>query len=270
MFYPDPQARQAVLDNFYKADGKFREYRVRARDQSIRTQLWADFQLPNGPIISIGHDITERKKNEEELRKYRDHLEEIVRDLTLALTDLNEQLQCEISERKRAEEAEHEQRTLAEVLRNTAGVLNSTLNMDEVLNFILENVGRVVAHDAGYILLLDPACENATVIRHHGFQPEEAASVEQLTFSIKDTCDLAWMVANRQPYIIPDVSEEPDWICVNGLEWVRSTAGAPIVFGDEVTGMLFLFSALPLFFGADQAERLQTFANQAAIAIQNA
>jgi PAS domain S-box-containing protein len=270
LFYPNPQEHQAMQDNFRKADGKFREYRVQTRDHSLHTQLWADFRLPNGPIISIGHDITERKKTEEELRNYRDHLEEIVMDRTLALTQLNEQLQSEISERKRAEEAEREQRALAEVLRDTAAVLNSTLDMDEVLDFILANVGRVVAHDAGYILLLDEACINASVIRHHGFGEHDEELLRSLEFSIQDTHDLASMVAHRKPFCIEDVSEDPDWVFVDGMEWVRSTAGAPVLFGEEVTGLLILLSSTSHFFCTEHAERLQTFANQASIAIQNA
>lgn len=270
LFYPDPQDRQKVLDNFNKADGMFREYRVLARDHSLHTQLWADFRLPNGPTISIGHDITERKKTEEELRNYRDHLEEIVQDRTQALTQLNEQLQCEISERKRAEEAEHEQRALAEVLRDTAAVLNSTLDMDKVLDFILANVGRVVSHDAGYILLLDDERKNASVIRHVGFDEQEQERLGPLKFSIQDMHDLASMVANRKPFCVADVEEDPNWKFVDGLEWVRSTAGAPIVFGEEVSGLLILLSGTPNFFGVEHAERLQTFANQASIAIHNA
>ena len=50
-------------------------------------------------------DITERVKAEEELRKYRDYLEEMVEERTAELTTANEQLQREITERKRSEEA---------------------------------------------------------------------------------------------------------------------------------------------------------------------
>ena len=270
LFYPNPQERQVMKENFHRADGKFREYQVWARDQSIHTQLWADFRLPNGPVISIGHDITERKRNEEELKKYRDHLEEIVLNRTLALTQLNQQLQNEISDRKRAEEAEREQRTLAEVLRDTAAVLNSTLKMDQVLDFILANVGRVVLHDAGYILLLDAERKSASVIRHHGFQQHNEELMRSLKISIRDMQDMAALVARRKPFCIADTVDDPHWIFIKGLEWVRSMAGAPVVFGEEVTGLLILLSATPQYFGEEHAERLQIFANQASIAIQNA
>jgi PAS domain S-box-containing protein len=57
-----------------------------------------------GLIINT-RDISERKQNEEELRKYREHLEELVEERTTELHKTNEQLQREIEERKRTGEA---------------------------------------------------------------------------------------------------------------------------------------------------------------------
>lgn len=80
-----------------------------------------NFQRPDGVIIpiefeskainirgkqhlsSIVRDITERKQTEQELKKYRDHLEELVRGRTAELTAVNRQLQLEMKERKRAD-----------------------------------------------------------------------------------------------------------------------------------------------------------------------
>ncbi len=56
-------------------------------------------------IIGTGIDITERKQIEDELRKHRDHLEELVTERTNELITANEQLKQEITERKRAEAA---------------------------------------------------------------------------------------------------------------------------------------------------------------------
>lgn len=55
-------------------------------------------------VLAYDRDITERKKTEIELRKYRDHLEELVKERTTELIAANEELQQEIGERKRAEE----------------------------------------------------------------------------------------------------------------------------------------------------------------------
>lgn len=56
-----------------------------------------------GGLVIVFRDITKRIQMEEELTKYRSHLEEIVRDRTIQLTRTNEQLQQEIAERKKIE-----------------------------------------------------------------------------------------------------------------------------------------------------------------------
>jgi len=55
--------------------------------------------------VSVHQDIGKRKKVEEELKKHRDHLEELVEERTVKLAEANEQLKQEIEERKPIEEA---------------------------------------------------------------------------------------------------------------------------------------------------------------------
>ena len=56
-------------------------------------------------VVGTDTDITERKWAEEELRKHREHLEELVEERTAELRTTNERLEQEIFERKRAGEA---------------------------------------------------------------------------------------------------------------------------------------------------------------------
>jgi len=55
--------------------------------------------------LAIARDITERNRAQEELRKHRDHLEDLVKERAEELVRTNQQLQQDITERKRAEEA---------------------------------------------------------------------------------------------------------------------------------------------------------------------
>ncbi|MEJ2286522.1 MAG: PAS domain S-box protein, partial [Desulfobacterales bacterium] len=59
---------------------------------------------PVGNIVTL-RDISAQKKAEVELRKYHDHLEELVGERTAELAKINAQLELEIEERKRAEGA---------------------------------------------------------------------------------------------------------------------------------------------------------------------
>ncbi len=54
-------------------------------------------------MFCIDVDLSERKRVEEELRRYRDHLEKLVEERTSELTKVNRQLQAEIVERRRTE-----------------------------------------------------------------------------------------------------------------------------------------------------------------------
>jgi two-component system sensor histidine kinase/response regulator len=55
-------------------------------------------------VLTTINDVTERKNMDEELRKHRDHLEDLVQQRTKELGSVNKQLEKELTERKRIEE----------------------------------------------------------------------------------------------------------------------------------------------------------------------
>lgn len=173
--------------------------------------------------------------------------------------------------RQEIESAEREQRILAEALRDTASALNSTLNIDEVLDRILENLSRVVAHDAASILMIDQNIQEVYLARRTGYRSrKEDDDVRASRLALSIAPNLQKMIADRQPLIIPDTRDYLGWVVLPETRWVRSYLGTPIVVRDEVIGFLNLDSLTPGFFTPRHAEHLQAFANEAAIAIQNA
>lgn len=172
----------------------------------------------------------------------------------------------DITSRTMVEQAAREQRALAEALRDTAAALSSTLDVDEVLERILTNVGRVVPHDAATIMLVDG--DSAHVVRYRGYAKRMADEVILTSrYSVVDTPSLRIMAENGEPLAIPDAQSQPGWVVPS---WTRSYAGAPICLEDEVIGFLNLDNSTPGFYNMTHARRLRAFADQAAIAIRNA
>jgi GAF domain-containing protein len=171
--------------------------------------------------------------------------------------------------RQRAEAAEREQRALAEALRDTAAVLNSTLDLDEVLDRILADVGHVVPHDSANILLIENG--EARVVRNRDLQGQfSAADMLDVHYPVAEVSNLRYMLETGQPAIIPDVEDYPGWVSRPQTRKIRSLVGAPILIKGNVIGFITLDHFQPGFYKPAHAERLQAFAHQAGLAIENA
>jgi PAS domain S-box-containing protein len=81
------------------------EYKLPTSDGEERYEEVRLIPFLTDQLIVVARDITDRKQAEEELRKHRDHLEELVQARTAALMEMNKQLQQEITRRKQIEEA---------------------------------------------------------------------------------------------------------------------------------------------------------------------
>ena len=193
--------------------------------------------------IVLLHDITNRRRTEQALRK--------------------------------SEQAERAQRTLYEALLDSSLALTSTLQLDEVLEQILLHVGRVVPHDSANIMLIDKRVGEAYVVRRIGYtnnMPNDPLpdGLPAPRLPLHQTFSLSRMMATGLPLVIPDTLASPEWKDMPSSAWIRSYIGAPIKFQNETVGFLNLNSSTPDFYSEYHAQRLLAFANQAAIAIENA
>ena len=137
-------------------------------------------------VVTSCEDISERKAIEEERRRYRDHLEELVKERTLELTIANEHLHQEVAERKRTakelqqakEVAESANRAKSDFLANMSHELRTPLNGILGYTQILKN-----NHDLG------PKQRHAIDIIHR--------SGEHLLMMIGDILDLSKIEAQK-------------------------------------------------------------------------
>ncbi|MHB8629878.1 MAG: GAF domain-containing sensor histidine kinase [Aggregatilineales bacterium] len=195
--------------------------------------------------------------------------ETVERMLRKANQELEMQLQSQLEENKRSQRLEREQRALTEALRDTMATISTTLDLNKVLDQILDTVGRVTPYDGANVLFVES--DLVHVVRQRGYveKGQEEAWLNQ-RIPITKLAVLQQMMDLGKPVAIPDTSTSSMWIGFPELEWIHSNVIVPIRLKDKVLGFLSLDSATPGFFTQVHAERLQTFADQAAIAIQNA
>jgi signal transduction histidine kinase len=192
-----------------------------------------------------------------------------------------ETLRARIKTLEQIAEAEHEQRTLAEALAETASILNSTLDLNEVLARILEQIGRVVPHDTANILLIDRETGALQIAIGPSYAEYGVESTSQTPrVSLSDTPTIRLMAESHQPLVIPNTEADPRWTDFNnhlksGYQ-VKSYVGAPICSKsarcqpDNLIGFINCNSTQANFYTSVHAQQLEAFANQAAVAIENA
>ena len=169
-------------------------------------------------------------------------------------------------ENARLYQAEQHGREVAEVLRETARVVNASLNLDEVLSIILEQLAQVIHYDSSTVLLLGDGRFKVTAGR--GFPDMEGTL--RLSFSADEDSLSSAVVRARRPLIIEDVQDDPRWQPGPATAHIHGWIGAPLIVRDRAIGVLAVDSCRPGTYSEEDGHLVSTFANQAAVAIENA
>jgi diguanylate cyclase (GGDEF)-like protein/PAS domain S-box-containing protein len=170
---------------------------------------------------------------------------------------------------RQVQEAERHQRILAEALHDTASALNSTLNFEEVLDQILTNLKKIVRHDAASIALVDD--ENMVrFVRWRGYDAAGEALMRTVRIPVMERITYRTMAETGEPIIISDTWLDKNWFPLASYGWIRAYAGMPIKIKGKIAGFINLDQSQPDSFSPDLIYSLRIFADQAAIAIENA
>jgi len=169
-------------------------------------------------------------------------------------------------ENARLFEGERQAREQAETLREIARVIGGSLDPDQVINLILEQIKRVIVFETASVWLLDDEQKTA-LVAGLGYEDERSTS-QSASVLLKDSPILNKMAKELKPIIIPDVTLDPDWIWVPGAEHVRSFIGIPIVARHKMIGALMLDQTQKNAFTSDDARTMQAVAQHIAIAIE--
>jgi GAF domain-containing protein/nitrogen-specific signal transduction histidine kinase len=159
--------------------------------------------------------------------------------------------------------AEQRHREVAERLQATALVVN-TLDLQEVLTLIMDQLESIFPYDSGSIQILeqDAMCVLATRNAPH--------APVGLCYPLKDH-PYNRRLAEGEVVIIEDVQQhDTGWIPFNEALYMRSNIGVPLWVRDKVIGALTIDNRGVRKYTEEDIRVIQTFAQQAAIAIENA
>lgn len=172
-------------------------------------------------------------------------------------------------ENARLLEAEARGRREADTLRMATQALSSTLNLQEVFELILSELHRVVPYDSASVQQLHG--HELEIIGGHGFPNLEKLLGFRFDLTAQDNPNRQ-VVERRSPVILDDAPRVYDEFHhpPHDRANIHSWLGVPLLFGNRVIGMLALDKQETGFYSTEHARLALAFANQAAIAIENA
>jgi diguanylate cyclase (GGDEF)-like protein len=174
-------------------------------------------------------------------------------------------------DRVRLLKSEYTERRLSETFRQINSKLTSSLNLNDVLDILLEQISRLVPMDAGCVMLVDK--NDACITRMKGYDvlgKKTEQAISKFVFPIATTANIQQVVSTKKSYIIPDTLQVADWVLAEGLEGFRSWIGCPVLINDSVFLIFSLDKREPNFFTNKHAEYLTLFCGEVSLAIQNA
>jgi len=175
----------------------------------------------------------------------------------------------DIRHQLQAEELERGRRKMADVLAQSAVVLNSSLDQESVLEHILDMVEMIVPNAYTNVGVLEGT--RVHIVASRGY--EELGIRELLNSRVIDTeknQNFGQMAKTKKQCLIAETKNNPNWVTLPELMWIKSYVGAPIIINGNVYGFINCDSEVPGNFTELDAENLKIFADQAAIAIENA
>ena len=213
------------------------ERQLQSRSGEPRWMAWQDAPGPGQTVIGVGHDITERKRAEEE---------------RVRMTE-------EISRRA--------QRLAA--LRAIDMAISASLDLQLTLSVLLDQVRAQLAVDAASVLILSPLTQTLEFASGRGFG---SRAIEETRIRLGEGL-AGGAAAERKPVWMPRLDQAGDGLVRRELqaqEGFRSYFCVPLISKGQVKGVLEVFHKTPMEPDSDWKDFFESLGGQAAIAIDNA
>ncbi len=151
----------------------------------------------------------------------------------------------------------------------TTTLLNSSLEPDEVLTEVMDTAIALTGAERGFILLRSSATGE---MQFRIARDLNRQNLDESKFTVSSTI-ITDAAEKRQPVVTDDALMDPRYVAVESIviQASRSIICVPLIHRDKVIGVLYADNRrISNLFGEKEMSLLVAFANQAAIAIQNA
>lgn len=173
-----------------------------------------------------------------------------------------------VDERELLESAGDRSRSeaLLGTIHQLGSLLTGSTGMDQVLDQVLELVADVVDYDSSSIILLNDQ-DGFHFAASRGFE-----RVNSLDILLEEHSELfipaRW--SGERTLYFPDTKENPDWFEIPETDYIRSWIGAALFVKDTYIGLLSIDNCEVNAYTDEDIRLVRAFADQAAIAIDNA
>lgn len=174
-------------------------------------------------------------------------------------------------ERVRLFKSEHDQRRMAETMRDISTALTTSLDLNKVLDLLLDQLSRLVPYDGSTVLQVDEG--EAVVARTRGFEISDKRYLKEyqkMRLKIEQTANLERLTSSKRAFIIDDIAQEASFIPSPISADYHCWVGVPIQIDGQIDWFFTLNKLEPAFYTEEHIKLLEVFAVQASLAIKNA
>jgi len=237
-------------------------------DNTVHPRAWVGVPLLAEDSEPIGVISVQDERPNRYNEQTAEFLSQVASHLSLGIQkiDLFREREQQIGENARLFAAEHAARQTADTLREVARVLSSTFDANQVLDLVLDQLHTVIPYDSASIMLVEGDMLRAVAQR--GLASK--SHIHRQPFALEGPSAAGLAVKRRQAVVIDDTRSSPDWQLHILGKHIRSWLGVPLMSKGKVLGVLNIDSDRPQGFSERDVEVARAFADQAAVALENA